>query len=119
VQSTTPLQALTLLNDPSYVEAARVLGAHVIELGGLDFASRLNWLFNQALQRKPQKAESKLLQKLYDDQIALFRANPTEAQKLLGIGLTPVPEDPTIEELVAWASLSRVVLNLHESITRY
>jgi hypothetical protein len=119
LQSSTPLQALTLLNDPTYVEAARVLGEHIMRHGGTNFESRINWVFDQTLERKPQRDELKLLKKLYDGQLDYYKSDPGEARKLLATGQSPAPAGLGVEETAAWTSISRVVLNLHESITRY
>ena len=118
-QSSTPMQALTLLNDTTYVEAARVLGEHIVRHGGTNFDTRINWVFDHALERQPRKDELKLLKKLYDGQLEYYKADPGEARKLLSSGQTPAPKEVKVEDVAAWTAISRVILNLHESITRY
>src|SRR5262249_55962940 len=61
-RSSTPLQALVLLNDPTYVEAARVFAEHIIRSGGVNPAQRLDWAFRRALSRKIRAEETKLLE---------------------------------------------------------
>jgi hypothetical protein len=93
--SNTPLQALVLLNDPIYVEAARAFGKKIGE-NGKDLNARLDWAFAQALNRAPDKTERKILTDLYKAYLARHKRDETGA-------LTTV---------------ARAVLNLHETITR-
>jgi hypothetical protein len=110
----TPQQALTLLNDPSFVEAARVLAS---KLTG-DDAAKLKDLFRRALAREPKPAEAKSLTEYLAAQRNHYRANKSDAEKLLKVGQTETKTDDPAE-IAAWASVCRVVLNLHETITRY
>ena len=111
----TPQQALTLLNDPTFVEAARVLAS---KLEGKDDAAKLADLYRRVLARDPKPAEAKSLGEYLAAQRTHYRANPSDAERLLKVGLSPPPAgDPA--ELAAWANVCRVVLNLHETITRY
>ncbi len=112
--SNTPQQALTLLNDPTFVEAARSMAER---LTGSD-DSRLNTLYIRSLARLPIAQEKKSLLNFLKSQRQAFGATPDEATKLLATGLRPAPKGNAVE-LAAWTSLCRVVLNLHESITRY
>ncbi len=113
----TPQQALTLLNDPTFVEAARVLAVKVRDAGKTD-GERLDWLFQRALARTPKPREREALITFLGQQRKHYAANPGEAKELLQVGLAPPPTgDPA--ELAAWATVCRVVLNLHECITRY
>jgi hypothetical protein len=108
-----------LLNDPTYVEAARVLAEHIVRSGGPDVKARLGWVFRRALARPPNPQEFKLLTDLYHEQINLYTRDTTSAQDLISAGESPVPKDLSVAEVAAWTSVSRVVLNLHETITRY
>jgi hypothetical protein len=118
-RSSTPLQALVLLNDPTYVEAARVLATHAVRKGGPDFFSRLRWTYRQTLTRDPRPEEHRLLAELYERHLGQYRADPAAAQSLLHIGDWPVPADLDPAELAAWTSVARALLNMHESVTRY
>ncbi|MEY4273046.1 MAG: hypothetical protein RL250_1912 [Verrucomicrobiota bacterium] len=114
--SNTPQQALTLLNDPTFVEAARVLATRLLALPGE--RDRLNTAFRLAVGRDIKATERAGLEKLIADQQAYYAANPAEAAKLLKIGLTPPPPgDPATH--AAWTQACRVLLNSHEVITRY
>jgi hypothetical protein len=117
-RSNTPLQALVLLNDPIYVEAARALAERVLRQGGPDTPRRIEFVFRQALARKAQPAEVKLLAHLYEQHWRQYRADRPAAEALLGVGAHPVPGELDSAELAAWTSVARVILNLHETITR-
>src|SRR5665213_1228828 len=118
VPSNTPLQALALLDDPTYVEAARGLAEQVVRQGGPKVDDRINWTFMRALDRKPNKEEADLLAQLYRGEYQRYATNVVEAKELLTNGDRPAPKDLNVPELAAWTSVSRVVLNLHETITR-
>ena len=114
--SNTPQQALTLLNDPTFVEAARVLAARLLAKPANE--DRLNAAFVLAVGRSIKPTERASLEKLIADQQAYYAANPGEAAKLLKIGLTPPPTDD-LPKHAAWTQACRVLLNSHEVITRY
>jgi hypothetical protein len=116
-RSCIPQQALVLLNDPSYVEAARAFAARIMKSGG-NTDARLDWAWKQALQRPPRDDERAVAKSLLDKQLARFAKAPDDATKLLHDGLAPPPADLPPAELAAWTSIARVILNLHETITR-
>jgi hypothetical protein len=116
--SNTPLQALVLLNDPSYVEAARVLAEKIMREGGGSFRAKLEWAFTRAVARPPNRQETKLLQTLFEKQRARYQGDEAAARELTSTGATPVAKDRAVAELAAWTSVSRAILNLHETITR-
>ena len=119
VVSNTPQQALTLLNDPTFVEAARrfavrLLTAPTVSTDG----SRVRWAFKLAVARDPKPGEAESLQRFLESQRKQFAENPAAAAKLLRTGNAPAgPGDPV--EVAAWASLCRVLLNSQEVLTRY
>lgn len=117
--SNTPQQALTLLNDPSYVEAARVWAAELAASPGED-AARLDRAFRKALSRLPSAEERDGLLTFLAKARSAYQAVPGDAAKLLAVGTAPPPPEKADRvELAAWTSVCRVILNLHESITRY
>lgn len=118
-RSNTPLQALTLLNDPTYVEAARSLATHVVRDGGSDEQHRLDYAFRQVLGRKPSAEESAILLPLYAKHHAEYMSDEEAAKQLLQVGELPSADATSSPELAAWTSITRVILNLHETITRY
>jgi hypothetical protein len=117
-RSNIPQQALVLLNDPTYVEASRALAARVLKEGGADTESRLNWAWRQVLSRAPRPEEINALQPLLDKQLTEYRCDSAAAQALLKIGQSPLPPEADPAELAAWTNIARVILNLHETITR-
>jgi hypothetical protein len=118
VNSDTPLQALDLLNDPIYVEAARVFAQHILQDGGQSAPERLDWAFVRALGRKPTLAERRTLDALYRKNLARYQAAPASAQQLLRVGEAPVAAKQSPAELAAMTTVARAILNLHEAITR-
>ena len=116
--SNTPLQALVLLNDPTYVEAARVLAERMMRDGGGSFAAKTEWVFRRAVARPATRHETKLLQGLFEKQLARYRRDEPAARELISTGESPVPKDLPVAELAAWTAVSRAILNLHETITR-
>jgi hypothetical protein len=117
VSSNTPLQALTLLNDPIFVEAARVL-AQRAAAGQSSFSGRLDWIFQQALQRDATAAERQVLAALYRRNLARYVAAPAQARQLLAIGDSPADPKLPAAQVAALTTVTRAVLNLHEVITR-
>ena len=116
--SNTPLQALVLLNDPTYVEAGRELARRMITDGGKSDAERLRFGFRAALSRDVTPAEAQLLTALVNKHRGQFKANIAEAVKIQKVGIKPVPAGTDPAELAAWTSVARTILNLHETITR-
>jgi hypothetical protein len=117
-RSSTPLQALVLLNDPIYVEAARVFAEHIMRDGGANASERIGWAYRRALSRDVKKDERTLLLALYEKHLAEYGKDKDAAQKLVGTGEYPMAKDVDLVELAAWTSIARVILNLHETITR-
>lgn len=117
-RSNTPQQALVLLNDPTYVEAARVFAAEILRKGGPGFEDRLQYAFLKTVSRKATADEIALLNGLLTNHLRQYEADPKAAEEILQIGDTPMPQDLPRSELAAWTSVSRVLLNLHETITR-
>jgi hypothetical protein len=111
------LQALVLLNDPIYVEAARVFAEKVIR-SGPGVPQRMHAAYRRALSRPPRPEEEKVLSELVARHLAEFKADPQAARQLVTTGDAPLPTDLDVAELAAWTSAARVLLNLHETITR-
>jgi Protein of unknown function (DUF1553)/Protein of unknown function (DUF1549)/Planctomycete cytochrome C len=117
-RSNTPQQALVLLNDPTYVEAARALAGGVLADGGKTTAERFEFAFRRVLVRSPRPEELKVLTALLEKHEAEFAADKAAAEKLLAVGDLKSPANLDPAELAAWTSVCRVLLNLHETITR-
>ena len=117
-RSNLPQQALVLLNDPTYVEAARALAARIVAEGGGTTAQRLAFAWDRALQRPPRTEEVRTASGLLDEHLRHYRADPAAAGALLATGDSPLPAGLDRAELAAWTHVARVLLNLHEFITR-
>ena len=117
VNSDTPQQALDLLNDDIYVESARFFAQNILK-SGLNGAPAIDFAFEKALSRKPLEKERQVLLKLYQESLTAFRADPKAASEFIHTGEKPV--DPALKpaELAAMATVTRAILNLHETITR-
>lgn len=125
IEANTPQQALTLLNDPTFVEAARGLalrshsaGSSQSTLSDSD-ADTVRWMLRETLFRQATADETESLKAFLAGQREHFRKQTADAEKLLSVGLPfgNTTLDPV--ELAARTSLARVLLNLHETITRY
>jgi hypothetical protein len=117
-RTNTPLQALVLLNDPTYVEAARKLAERILREGGPSPESRLSHAFLLAVSRRPRPAEVQVLLPILRRALDRFRSNPRASAQLVAIGASP--RDPALDtaELAAWATVAGVILNLDETITK-
>ncbi len=116
-RTNTPLQALTLLNDPVYVEAASAFAKRVLsETRGAPLDVRLTLAFRLAVTRRPTASELALLGRALEREIERAREDPKRVRATLGD--RRAPEGVTREELVAWIHIATVLLNLDETITR-
>ncbi|WLD14205.1 PSD1 and planctomycete cytochrome C domain-containing protein [Planctellipticum variicoloris] len=118
-RSNTPQQALVLLNDPTFFEAARVFATRTLLEGGPTDESRLAWAWQRALSRPPRAAEQQLILTLLQKHRQDYAADPAAARALLtSVGSAALPDGVSEPELAAWVSVTRVLLNLHETVTR-
>ena len=117
-RSNIPQQALVLLNDPTYVEAARAFAAKLLGPAGGDDRSRIRTGFREAVQRVPDAAEEGALLRLLQRHRADYKARPDDAGKFLNVGQLALPAQIDKSELAAWTHVARVLLNLHETVTR-
>jgi hypothetical protein len=115
----TPLQALVTLNDPQFVEAARVFGERIIREGGGATADRIDYAFRLATSRRATHVEREILLAEFQDRLREFVATPELAkQYLAGGGQRPAPDDLEPSELAAYAAVSSLILNLDESMSK-
>jgi hypothetical protein len=113
----TPLQALVLLNDPTYVEAARVLAQRVLRNGGGSDRQRIDFAFKLATARAPDPQERAILLSSLGEFRSTYRHDQTYAAKLLSVGEAKPDAGLDPRELAAWTTLSSMILNLDETIT--
>ncbi len=116
--STTPLQALALLNDEMYIETSRKLAERMIKQGGASPAERLAWALRLATSRPATDQEVKILEQGMNRRLAQYRADTTSAEKLLAAGESPRDKSIDTAELAAYTTAASVILNLDEVITR-
>jgi hypothetical protein len=118
VISNTPLQALDLLNDPIFVEAARSFAHRIEKSGGHSLDRQIDWAFLEAENRLPKPEERTILEGLYRDSLAQFRTDKKDAVELTSVGESAKPKVSNEANLAAMTMVARAILNLHETITR-
>jgi hypothetical protein len=118
-RTNTPLQALVLLNDPQFVEAARMLAERIMKEDGADIRTRLSSAFRLSTSRLPSPAELSILHAEFKNRLEEFEANPGATTAYLNGGGARKP-DPALDqaELAAFAALCSLILNLDESISK-
>jgi hypothetical protein len=117
-RSNIPQQALVLLNDPTYVEAARAFATRILTECHGDATQRITWAWREALARSPQPGELDTLRTLLEKQLGEYRADRAAAESYAKTGVKPLPNGLDTAELAAWINVARALLNLHETITR-
>jgi hypothetical protein len=117
-RSNTPLQALTTLNEKTFVEAAQAMGLRVYREGGGDERSRAGYAFRLCTGRAPTERELSFLLKFYDEQYRYFEDRTTDALKVGSTTATNLPPNVNMHKVAAWTMVSRAILNLDETITK-
>ena len=117
-RTNTPLQALVLMNDPTYLEAARRLAERTMTEGGATPESRIVFAFRISLSRRPSLVESGILLKIYQQRLTRYQHDPSAAKALLTVGESLVNQSLNPEDLAAWTAVMSVILNLDEAITK-
>jgi len=117
-RSNTPNAALALLNDPTFVEAARAFAARIIKEKKGTPEERVQFAWKTVLSREAKADEVALLVGLFKESAKEYAAHPEEAKKLLQVGLAP--GDPEVDplQLASWTIVSRAILNLGETTIR-
>jgi hypothetical protein len=117
-RTNTPLQALSLLNEVTFVEAARQLGARMIREGGASDRERIQYGFQLAVGRLPQDRELDVLVQGLAEDLKRFQREPESAKQLLKLGESPVPTDLDSGLHAAYTLTANVLMNLDEFVTR-
>jgi hypothetical protein len=117
-RTNTPLQALVLMNDPTYVEAARKLAERVIAEAGPSPEARVAHAFRLATARHPSAEECGVLREVFERDLAAFRADLPAASKLLAVGESPRDEKLDPATLAALTTVTSVILNLDEVLNK-
>ena len=117
-RTNTPLQALALLNDVTFVEAARVLATEMINRGGPASADRLSWGFRQLTARRPTATELAILERALKRSLARYQQDPESAAGLVNFGEMKAPAGMGPVELAAYTSVANLMMNLDEVVNR-
>jgi hypothetical protein len=118
VLTNTPLQALDLMNDVTYVEAARVFAERVMKEGGTSPSERITYAFRMATARTPKQAEVAVLEDAFVDNLELFKSKPEAALKYVSHGEHERDTKLNVSELAAYTSVTSLILNLNEVVTK-
>jgi hypothetical protein len=115
--TTTPLQALVLLDDPQFVEAARVMAENLVSRCGEDTGACIQRGFRLAIGRSPKPRELTLLEQLYQEQLKHFESDPNAADAFLNVGQHPLNKTLPSRQVAATAVLASALMNLDEFVT--
>jgi hypothetical protein len=117
-RTNTPLQALVTLNDPQFVEAARVLAQVTLKEGGDKDESRLDFMAKRVLARPLRPVEARIIHDVQKELLDYYKAQPVEAKKLLLVGEAPVDAAMDPANLAAWTMVANQLLNLDEVLNK-
>jgi hypothetical protein len=117
-RTNTPLQALILMNDPTYLEASRKLAERMMTEAGPAREARIGFAFRLATARQPSAEELSVLDRLYQEELATYRADGAAALRLLSYGEAKRNEKLDTAELAAWTLVASAILNLDETVTK-
>lgn len=117
-RTNTPLQALTTMNDPQFIEAARVFAERILREGGDNLETQVDFALRHCLIRLPRAEERALLVELFGNEFTGFLEDGEAARQLINQGRAPVPKDLHEPALAAWTTLATILLNLDETVTK-
>jgi mono/diheme cytochrome c family protein len=117
-RTNTPLQSLVLLNDPTFVEAARALAQRMLLEGGRDTGARINYGFRLATARRPEPKERQVFRDMAERELSIYRKDERSAEKLISVGESKPDAHIDKAELAAWTTVASMMLNMDETITR-
>jgi hypothetical protein len=118
IRTNTPLQALVLMNDPTYAEAAAALAEHAIKDGGTSDSGRIAWAFETVLVRPPTDRELSVLTARANSLREYYTQHPDDARATACAGARPHPPDDQLVAIAAYAGVASVILNLDETLSR-
>jgi hypothetical protein len=116
-RTNTPLQALVLMNDPTYVEASRKLAERIMTEAKTT-EERISLAFRLATARSPKTEETAILKKIFEQQLGTYQKDEKAAIKLLSVGESKRNEKVNASELAAWSIVASVILNLDETVNK-
>jgi len=115
--TTTPLQALVLLNDPQFIEASRVLAERLLRTPFLPIETRIETAFRMATSHRPTPSQLNTLRHLYDEQLRIFEDTPPNAASFVAVGESEVDASLPVPQLAATAALADALMNLDQFVT--
>lgn len=116
--TSTPMQALILMNDPQIIEAGRALADRAIQSAPANLEERMIYMFRLSTSRYPTPGETSELKAYFGEELQRFSANKEDAEAYLGVGEYVVQSDLGVDEMAAYAILANAIFNLDESITK-
>ena len=117
-RTNTPLQALVTMNDPQFLEAARVLASRLLQEGGPSDDSRIDWLARQVLSRPLKPEEQAIARDCLRDMVAYFKEKPADAEALIKTGESPVSKEQSAALLASWTMVVNALMNLDETLNK-
>jgi hypothetical protein len=117
-RTNTPMQALMLMNDPQFFEAARAFAERTVKEGGETPQERIAYLFEAATARLPKPREEALLLETFQIHYQELAANPEAAKELITIGESTPDETLDAVEVAAWTMIANLILNLDEVLNK-
>jgi hypothetical protein len=117
-RTNTPLQALTLMNDVTYLEAARRIGERMMTEGGATPKARIGFAYRLATARTPAPKMSEALLDAFQGSLDRYQTHPEAAQKFVHAGESPVNENLNVSELAAYSTVASLLLNMDEAVTK-
>jgi hypothetical protein len=116
--SNSPLQALALMNDPTFIEASKFIAGRMMTEGGTSTGDQLTYGFRLVTGRTPDTREKALLKKMYDEEYSMYSRSPQKAKKILSIGNASSTSKGGLSETAAYVDVVMALLNTDEFITR-
>jgi len=116
--TSTPMQALVLLNDPQFIEASRILALKMLNQGGEKLEERIAFAFQLATSRSPKASELKLLMELFNEEKDHFEKSPEDAMLFLSIGEIEAEVEYTPDIMAAYTVVANTILNMTETILK-
>jgi hypothetical protein len=117
-RTNSPLQALDLMNDVTFMEASRRLAERMITHGGHSPGERIDWAFNLALAHQPSAPQKRILMNMYERMAANYHSRPEKAEEFVREGDSPVLPGLDVPELAAYTSVASIILNMDETINK-
>ena len=117
-RTNTPLQALVTLNDPQFIESARMLAQNAIKSGAVEDAAKMDYIARRVLARPLNEKENAIMLKIQRELFEHYKAYPDDAKALLAVGETKTDATLPADALSAWTMVCNEMLNLDETLNK-